>query len=250
MYEIEQRLIPPGQGIRAPKKYMDLTPMGACWHWTANIRATAGVENHLSYWLRAQYGTQYIVDSTKIAQAVPDTEVQWHAGPGSAYTNYIKNKYPRGANLSLIGIELCVNSDGDWNETYKRAVWLGVQLCKKYNWDPYKNFERHFDCTGKDCPRMMTRFVAGGETAWKKFLDDVYEGLVEEAEEMAKFVLQSWMRNGGQKAVDELAKQGMLNTPEMWRTDEALSDVNRQYLFWMMIEKLSTRVKELERKVK
>ena len=33
--------------------------------------------------------------------------------------------------------------------------------------------------TGKDCPRMWTRFVTGGEAAWEKFKQDVTDKIIE-----------------------------------------------------------------------
>uniref|UniRef100_UPI002FDFC53E peptidoglycan recognition protein family protein n=1 Tax=Thermodesulfitimonas autotrophica TaxID=1894989 RepID=UPI002FDFC53E len=168
-----QALVPAGQGIRRPKKYITLTARGVCWHWTANTQKGADAKAHLQYWRKAEVGAHYIVDDTGAYQAAPDTEVVWHAGPGSLYTPEIKKKYPAGPNLSLIGVELCVNLGGNWEKTYRYAVALGAYLCKKYGFDPSKDFVRHYDCTRKDCPRMWTPYVAGGEDAWEDFKRNV-----------------------------------------------------------------------------
>jgi len=181
-FNLIENIVPAGQGIRCKKKYTELIPTkgGICWHWTANEKPGANADAHRKYWERAEYGAHYVVDDKKVIHCVPDTEVVWHAGPGTDYTDYIRRKYPRGANLSLVGVEMCVNSDGDWNRTYQNAVALGVYLCKKYSFDPFSNFERHYDCTRKDCPRMWTPYVPGGEQAWQKFLYDVGVLLVDQ----------------------------------------------------------------------
>ena len=140
MYTIEQRFVPAGIGIRAPK-FVDsaktiplggFIPMGMCWHWTANTRAGANADAHWTFWNRHFEGAHYAVDSTKILFCAPEDEVTYHTAGGVYATALARSKYPRGANLSLIGVEMCVNSDGDWAETYARAVWLGAVKCIEY----------------------------------------------------------------------------------------------------------------------
>jgi len=174
MVEIQCKFIPAGTGIRCPKQYSVLDPKGMCWHWTSNPKRGAGAENHWQYWHNTDVGAQYVVDDHTILQAAPDNEVVWHAGGGD-YTAYAKKKYPAGCNSSLIGVEMCINSDGDWNETYRNAGHLGSVKCVQYGWSPYINFERHYDCTRKDCPRFWTPYVTGGNETWKQFVDDVSE---------------------------------------------------------------------------
>ena len=193
----EERFVTPGKGIRYDKGVGPLVLKGAVWHWTANTAKDAGAEAHFSYWNgSAQYGAHYVVDDKKIIHAVPDNEVLWHAGPSTLYTSFIKNKFPKGANSSCIGIELCVNSDGNWETTYINAVNLGAFLCVNYGWTPDENFVRHYDCTKKDCPRMMSPYVTGGDAAWAKFKADVNKKLKGEGE-AAIFtdIINHWARN-------------------------------------------------------
>lgn len=135
-----------------------------------------------------------MVDDEKIIKCAPHNEVIWHAGPSSLYTDYIKRRLPRGANLSLIGVELCVNKDSDWNTTYRNAVALGTYLCAMYNWTPENNFFRHYDCTKKDCPRMMTPYVSGGQEYWETFKRDVQLKLSRGDKALTKFkdVIGHW----------------------------------------------------------
>jgi N-acetylmuramoyl-L-alanine amidase CwlA len=62
---------------------------------------------------------------------------------------------------------MCVNADGNWSITYKNSIQLTASLLKKHNLS-VNNLYRHYDITGKDCPRMMIR-----EMAWDKFKEDV-----------------------------------------------------------------------------
>jgi N-acetylmuramoyl-L-alanine amidase CwlA len=174
-------LIPAGQGIRASKTHKYLNPEGVCWHWTANVRPGANAEMHRRYFHNAENGTHYVLDDKEIIHLVPETEVVWHAGPDYLLSKEIKKKYPRGTNLSLIGVEICVNQDRNEKKTYENAVALGVYLCQKYNWDPEKDFVRHYDCTGKDCPQFWTKYVPGGEQAWADFKKEVKRRLVNTA---------------------------------------------------------------------
>lgn len=172
MYQVTDMLVPDGQGIRCNKKYYQFGAMGVGWHYTANYSRGANALAHQKLWCRIDVGAHFVVDDQRILRCAGD-EVVWHAGPSGLYTPYIMAKYPRSANLSLLGVEMCVNDDSDWDETYKRSVFLGSWLCNKYNWDPHANFERHYDCTGKQCPIMWADTIPGGAEAWHQFKTDV-----------------------------------------------------------------------------
>lgn len=58
-----------------------------------------------------------------------------------------------GANLTTIGIEMCVEKDGTIHKnTVERSADIVAELCKKYKLDPVKDIYRHYDITGKNCP--------------------------------------------------------------------------------------------------
>lgn len=83
----------------------------------------------------------YSVDSREIRQHLPDTERGWHAGSG---------------NVNSIGIELCVNSDGNWAQTKRRGQQLIAYLMKKWG-ITLANVETHRAQTGKNCPANLLR---------------------------------------------------------------------------------------------
>ncbi|MEM6725478.1 MAG: SH3 domain-containing protein, partial [Bacteroidota bacterium] len=78
------------------------------------------------------------------------------------------NKNP---NYFVIGIEMCVNADGDWDKTYQNSVELTQYLLNLHNFTIHQLW-RHYDITGKDCPKMMI-----DEAPWQAFRKDVNEGL-------------------------------------------------------------------------
>ena len=245
VYEITPSLVPAGTGIRCKKSYPRLIPEGMCWHWTANLKATANAINHFKLWHRVDTGAQYVVDDKNILQCALDTEVVWHAGPGSSYTPEIKKKYPRGPNVSLLGVELCVNSDGNWDETYKRAVYLGAYKCLQYGWSPYNDFVRHYDCTKKDCPRMMSPYVTGGDATWKRFLDDVNNQMtILKKGDAIMAELAQWQKDLANTAIDYLAQKGTLDSPENWK--KKMAEATPNWLFYEMLKRLSLRIDKLE----
>lgn len=73
-------------------------------------------------------------------------------------------------NRKSIGIEDChPDWDGKFNEkTYSSLVELVAELCKKYNIE-INNVIRHYDVTGKECPRYYVR----NPQEWDKFKQDV-----------------------------------------------------------------------------
>lgn len=139
-------------------------------HETDNTSKGAGAKNHASYLMNvAKGGTTYVswhytVDSKEAYHHIPDDEVAWHAGDwGKDPVN--------GGNAAGIGIELCVNSDGDFNKTMTNAAQLSAYLLKKYNL-PISAMKQHFDFNSKNCPRTMR-----AQGLWQGFLNTVQNEL-------------------------------------------------------------------------
>jgi N-acetylmuramoyl-L-alanine amidase len=127
-------------------------------HWTANTDKGAHAMANRNYFnLGSRYASaHYVVDDHSIIQCLPDNEVAYHVGA--------KRYEPAGRalmagtglnpNYYTLGIEMCVNKDGDWEKTYRYAAELAAFLLLKYS-PPEPTLLRHFDITGKDCPKMM-----------------------------------------------------------------------------------------------
>lgn len=134
-------------------------------HWTANTNKGAHAMANRNYFNNGSPGpggtfrsasAHYCIDSDQIVQCLPDDEVGFHIG-GARYRP-IGQRLMAGfrgltPNYFAIGFEMCVNSDGIWEQTKDKSVDLAAYLLFKHGLG-IERLIRHFDVTGKDCPRM------------------------------------------------------------------------------------------------
>ena len=161
----------PGRKLRSLK--------GIVVHWTANTGRGANAQRNRDYFnnlrpQRDEFGrnrtiyasAHYIVDDRQIIRCLPDHEVGYHVGARSykPVGEFIREEETGNSpNNYLIGIEMCVNSDGDWQKTYQHTVELTRWLLATHGLT-VRQLWRHYDITGKDCPRMML-----DEAPWQAF---------------------------------------------------------------------------------
>ncbi len=140
---------------------------GLVWHWTANVGKGANAKANANYFNNTSgyASTQYIVDSTEILRLMPDNEIAYHVG-ATSYTAMGAAIREAGYNPNyfLVGIEICVNQDGDYAKTELNAIDLGAHLMIANKWT-IKDMYRHYDITGKACPKMYL-----SDKDWKEFL--------------------------------------------------------------------------------
>ena len=113
-------------------------------HETDNFEKGVGAFNHAEYLKRNNQSAtswHYTVDDKEIYHHVPDDEIAHHAGDDEG------NEYG-------IGIELCVNSDGDFEKTFDNAAKLVAYLLKAYHLS-IDHLKTHHDFSGKDCPHSI-----------------------------------------------------------------------------------------------
>ena len=148
-------------------------------HYTANDGDTA--RGNCSYFQGANRKTSahYFVDENEVWQSVKDADTAWSVGgglQGSGGHAY----YRKCTNNNSISIELCsLIIDGEYvipYQTGKNAAELVRMLMRKYN-IPTDRVIRHYDVTGKDCPRPWVR----NNGAWLRF-----KGKLKEEEAMTK----------------------------------------------------------------
>ena len=154
---IQQDIIPAGRrnrpGGRNPDVYITI-------HETGNTDAGADAEAHGKY-LTSSAGEasltswHYTVDDHAIVQHLPDNETAYHAGDGAGGPG----------NATSIGIEICVNQDGDFEAARANAAAL-VRLLMAEHGIPLGNIKQHHDWNGKNCPATI-RATPG---AWEAFL--------------------------------------------------------------------------------
>lgn len=131
-------------------KGVTTTPKYIVIHDTDNRRVGSNAQANRDYFANhpnAQASAHYTVDQSNIIQVLEDNWMGWHVGDGR--NTPIKNS-------NTIGIELCVNADNDFNKTLENGIALTKYLMKKHN-IPASNVVRHYDVSGKICPKMMIK---------------------------------------------------------------------------------------------
>jgi len=86
-----------------------------------------------------------------------------------AYTTNSANAYSIGVECATTGAD-----DHYTDEEYKTMVKTGAWLAQTYKLDPRVDFIRHYDVTGKICPRYFVNNVK----AWKQFKLDCYNYMI------------------------------------------------------------------------
>jgi N-acetyl-anhydromuramyl-L-alanine amidase AmpD len=213
-----------------------ITPRGLVIHWTANEGKGANAVANRNYFNKptTEASAHYIVDDKQIVRCLPENEMAYHVG-AKQYKREAVAKLSSYPNNCTIGIEMCVNADGNFQETYRRTVELAADILKRYGWGVDRLW-RHFDITGKNCPayfvsddfaRKYTGLTAA--QAWAKFKEDVQKNLVTENPQPA------------QKPVDKvsveingcrLPVQGYLRDGVSWLPIRAVADASGGKVEW------------------
>ncbi len=126
-------------------------------HDTANKSRGADAENHFAFFNRENQASSadFFVDDEEILQ-VNDyyRYYTWHCGDGQGRQSV--------TNRNSIGVEICINRDGNYKKATQNAVYLVKRLMTELSVDA-DHVVRHYDASGKACPGSM----AGGD--WKKW---------------------------------------------------------------------------------
>lgn len=164
-------------------------------HETGNYAQGADAAAHAS-WLKSDDAEEkrisyhYTVDDHSIVQHLPDSETAYHAGDGADGPG----------NTTSIGIEICVNKDGDFERAKANAASLVRLLMAEHGFQLDKVVQ-HNHWNGKNCPQTI-RATPGG---WEAFLD-LCDGCDPEQTEL-------------EAAVDTLAAAGILTAAAYWKGD-------------------------------
>ena len=187
---IKQMFVPNGRknrpGVANPRTYITI-------HETGNKATGADAEAHGAY-VRgdsaeaSRVSWHYTVDDDSIVQHIPDEETAYHAGDGASGPG----------NAKSIGIEICVNEDGDFEKAKTNAAAL-VRLLMEEHGIPIDRVVQHAHWNGKDCPKT----IRANTGAWEGFLA-LCRGKTAGVSELGA-------------AVDKLAAAGLINSPDYWK---------------------------------
>ena len=140
-------------------------------HYTGSEGTAA---NNVSYFNNGNRGASahYFVDrSGEIREYCdPAKYYAWHCG-GSLESSH-HPYYGKCTNRNSIGIEICTHNNGSSWEFTAAAVTAAVELTKYLMAQfsvPAANVIRHYDVTGKSCPRVPGWGAVGGSGEWDKF---------------------------------------------------------------------------------
>lgn len=154
MPKIEKKQIAYNRVIRKDKiKYIVI-------HDTQNKSKGADALAHFNYFNSGNRNSSadFFVDDKRILQ-VNDYNIYntWQVGDG-------KGKFGI-TNSNSLGIEICVNIDGDYDVAFKNAVELTKALMSELN-IPLENVVRHYDASRKNCPSSMS---TNNWAKWEEF---------------------------------------------------------------------------------
>lgn len=133
-----------------PKKYITI-------HQTGNNKKGSNAIAHGKLIINGYHATwHYTIDDKNIVKHFNENIQCWHCGDGRGK-----------GNTESIGIELCINKDGDYIKTIENGVKLIKYLMNKYS-IPITNVVQHNYWSGKDCPKQIREGKKG--ITWSKFI--------------------------------------------------------------------------------
>ncbi|KLU55475.1 N-acetylmuramoyl-L-alanine amidase [Paenibacillus sp. VT-400] len=193
--------IPKGAAFnRRPANVMNATTITI--HNTGNPSSSAANERA---WLtnptNARTASFHIaVDEREAIECIPLSENAWHSGDGSG---------AKSGNRTSIGVEIC--ESGNYAKTLDNAVTLVAAMLKERGWG-VDRLRRHYDWSGKICPRLM--YDGGAWTGWGLFKAAVDAKLNEKVADanVKKDVIVSVVVNG-KKVTDGVLEGGTTYTP-------------------------------------
>ena len=134
-------------------------------HQTGNKNKGANALNHSKFINNGSKVTwHYTVDETCVIKHFSDDIRCWHCGDGKGNGNY-----------NSIGIELCINKDGDYLGTINNGIKLIKYLMNKYQ-IPINNVVQHNYWSGKNCPELIREGYMG--VNWKYIINNIKDVIV------------------------------------------------------------------------
>ena len=171
--KINQKFIPVSNTFTRPG--IKMNPEYITIHETDNTAKGANDEAHAKLQYNGnsrQASWHFQVDDDSIYQSLPTNEVGWHAGDGNGP-----------GNMKSIGIEICVNSDGDFKKAVENAAWLTNHLMSIFK-IPLSKVVQHNRWSGKNCPRNLRSGAKG--ISWNDFITLVKSDITTEVAKVEK----------------------------------------------------------------
>lgn len=162
-------------------------------HDTANKSKGANSDAHFNYFNGGNRNSSadFFVDDTKILQVNDYTKYYtWQVGDG-------KGKYGI-TNQNSIGVEICINSDGDYKKAVENTVDIVKWLMKELG-IPEERVVRHYDASRKNCPASMS---GNNWAVWSDFKEKIKGD---------DLVFTDTKGHYAEKEIGELCEMGIVN---------------------------------------
>lgn len=166
------------------------------------VGATGGAEANAKYYhntpnigASAHYFVGHASEGAAIWQSVDEADTAWHCGAKSY-------RHPTCRNANSIGIEMCCRKDaaGVWyidEATMVAAAELGRDIMARYS-IPLGRVLRHYDVTGKLCPRPLV-----DDAAWAAFRTRLEDDMTQE---QFNAMMDVYLAQNREKPVSDWAK--------------------------------------------
>lgn len=165
---IIQSFLPISPNTRPNKQLTEIR--GIIIHYVGNTNSTAKANRN--YWATltgtVHASAHYIVDlNGDILHCIPDNEVAYHCG-AKTYKPIVQKLFNNHPNNYTIGIEMTHIKDNGLPSEYTREATVDLVqfLMRKYD-IPISNVLRHYDITGKICPK----YYVDNPKEWDLFLE-------------------------------------------------------------------------------
>ena len=124
-------------------------------HDTGNPNKGSNAQSHFNYFNggNRDSSADFFVDSDGVWQVNDYTKYYtWHCGDG-------KGKYGI-TNQNSIGVEMCINADGDYEKAFANTIDLAKELMAQLD-IPLDRVVRHYDASRKKLSRRLLGIMIG-----------------------------------------------------------------------------------------
>lgn len=228
---IKQQIIPPDKrpkyAVSGKPTTFKMVPEYITLHETANTGKGANAQAHANLQSNGnsrQASWHIQVDDVQAIQSLPLDECGIHAGDGT---------YGDG-NRKSIGVEICVNSDGNFEKALENAAAVIGKLMLQFNIPPHKVVP-HKHWSGKNCP---TNLLKG---RMQEFLNRCIA-------ERGKLE-QGRVKGVSERALNDKEKEIQAEAMRLGITDgkNPFREVNQMYV-WSALIPLARKIEKLEKK--
>lgn len=150
-------------------------------HYFGSLGTARAVANYFASAYRGASAHYSLDEGDTVYQSVLEEDIAWHCGTSGAYVHpYCRNRNSIGIEVRPYKLDPSTASSAmvrDWyftDEIVDNLVEFTKMLMKKYN-IPVENVVRHYDVTGKWCPRpfmgddINEYYGTSGNAQWEKF---------------------------------------------------------------------------------